>query len=652
MPATRRIPVLPLWIHRTRLYGEARFEEADGNYLLYLACNEAFKKNGNPEHPSQVDPVRTADTSGRSSRAICNLLDGASFAQEAWGDPDEDDPIIKYQNGQPVPRMNAQALRLEMWPGPETSLQYHENIGFKGRAIVFPTAGYVQVTGGPLYAGPSSPYGASGSVVTFQAFVKPMRSWAAQQLTILKDTGHFALKLKTNGQFRAEVTVRHGGTLKTKVVESRLDAVTSESDEFDPTAGWRHVAVTFDGNDANGKSVLWMYLDGQPEDSTVWTGESHFEGPATDVSVGPRINGGVTNPQSAVLVLDEVAISDVLRTDDEIRRDACVAPWPTGFQHVWPPMADVTIPQEWVARVSWPNGVTYSAAKVALGRDLFFDPILSEPGSRLDSDPTSPISCALCHEPQHGFAEAQALAGSSNPAVQALFNTPTVLNSAFGRHKMFNGRAASLEDQVVLPLTSGKEMGSQSIAQVIGRLNGASSPYGARFTGIYGGGATANRLAEVLAMYQRTLVSKDAPFDAAPGFPAFTAEQRGRALFFGKARCFGCHRGPAFTDDDFHNIQTVTQSSLMDLGKATGRGTDDGKLKTPTLRNIAKTGPYFHDGSRATLAEVIDHYDGGFLSVPGAIGVPDLDLLPIELTAGEESDLEQFLLSLSGTDPN
>jgi cytochrome c peroxidase len=644
MQSSARIPVLPVWVHRTRLYGEVRFEEADGDYLLYLACNESLKRNGNPIFSGVVDAQRTPDTSGQATRAVCTLQGGASFPQEVYGtleiDPGFDPNVLL------VHRLNAEALRLAL--SPEPGLQYHENVGFKGQALLFPTAGSVAVTGGVLFEGTSSPYGAVGSELTAQAFVKALRTWDAQPLQILTDTGHFQLSLRANGRFRAQVTVMHDGVIKTKTVESRPDAIAGQADELDPSAGWRHVAMTFDG-DASGKSNLRLYVDGQVEAALNWIGESHFEGPTTDFFVGPDVTGGVADAAQSVLVLDEVAISRVVRGAAEIRRDAFVAPEPSGFESTWPPMADVPIPAEWVEHVSWPEGVAYSADKVALGRDLFSDPILSAPDSRLDTDPLEAISCATCHEVGSGFAEDLQTAGSSDSGFSALFNTPTVLASAFGTHKMFNGRAARLEAQVVLPLISGVEMGVQTMPEVLDRL--ANSAFDARFNTIYGAGATDETLGEVLAMYQRTLVPVNAPFDASAGFAAFSAEQRGRALFFGKARCSACHRGPAFTDDDFHNIQSVTEASLRDLGDRTGRPTDDGKLKTPTLRNIVSTAPYFHDGSKASLSDVIDHYNGGFLDVVGAVGTADRELLSLELTPSERADLVEFLESLSGSNP-
>lgn len=648
MQSGPRIPILPIWVHRTRLYGEVRFEEVDGNYLLYLACNEAFTRNLNPDYPSNVDPSRTPDTSGRSSRLSCSLVQGASFPQEEYG-LIEDDPVIT-NGGVPVPRLNAEPLRKLLSPEADP-IQSHENIGFKGQAILFPTAGAVQAAAFPAH----------GNEITFQAFVKAMRTWNSQLLKIITSVGRFELRLETTGRLVGQVTVlninNNLAVTKTKTVVSRVAAVDGQPNEFDPSAGWRHVAVTFDG-DSGGKSYLKIYLDGQLEATATWNGTSTFNTPITDVYVGPRISGGSTDAGAAVLVLDEVAISNVVRTSEELRRDAFVAPLASAFEHTWPAEADYPLPKGLSAEDAfWPVGVTYDSRKVDLGRSLFSDTVLS--GQGLVQGTTS---CATCHEVTHSFAEpipkALDVSGVALP-----FNTPTLINAAFGTVKMFDGRAASLEKQAILPLVSGREMGVQTINDVLTRLAGSS--HDNDFNAIYGASATEDTLSEVLAMFTRTLNSGNSAFDngwhpgtifipgGGPLDPELTASQRaGRALFFGKARCFGCHRGASFTDNGFHNIHTVVDAALDGLGGFTGRVKEIGMLKTPTLRNLEKTGPYFHDGSKSSLEAVVDHYDGGFLTAPGAKGPLDRSLVPLGLTATEKAQLVDFLEGLSGTDPN
>lgn len=644
MQAGQRIPVLPVWVHRTRLYGEVRCEEADGNYLLYLACNEAFRRNGNPIFPSVVDEDRTPDTSGRSTRATASLIQGASFPQEAWGDPDEPDPTIPG-----VTRMNAEALRKLISPQADP-IQSHENIGFKGQAILFPTKGAVQIDALPAH----------GNEITVQAFVKAMRTWNSQVLKLVTSTGRFELRLNAQGKFIGQVTVVNNGVTVNKTVASRVSAINGQPNEFNPAAGWRHVAMTFDG-DSNGSSVLRLYLDGQQEDGAAWGGVSTFPNPTPDVYVGPRISTGSEDPQSAVLVLDEVAISDVVRTVGELRRDAFVAQ-AVAFEHTWPAEADYPLPKGLSADdVFWPVGVTYDSRKVDLGRMLFADTILSGTGTVEGS-----TKCATCHEVGDSFAESipKALDVNGTPM---LFNTPTLLNAAFGTVKMFDGRAASLEAQVVLPLTSGSEMGAQTINDVLARLaadSGTDTDFDGQFRAIYGAAATQATLGEVLAMYQRTLNSGNSAFDngwhpgtigipgGGPLDPELTASQRvGRALFFGKARCFGCHRGASLSDGDFHNVHTVVAAAIDGRGGFTGRAAEIGKLKTPTLRNVAKTGPYFHDGSRGSLEDVVDHYNDGFLSATAAKGPLDRTIVPLGLSATEKAQLVDFLEALSGTDP-
>lgn len=631
MQATSRIPVLPVWVHRTRLYGEVRCEEADGNYLLYLACNEAFQRSSDNGAAAIVDATRTPDTSGASTRATCTLQGGASFPQEAWCSTGD-----------------CQQLRRDLSPEPDP-IQGHENIGFKGQAILFPTGGSVQVTGFPAH----------GNKITIQAFVKPMRSWDSQALKLVTNVGRFELRLNTQGKYVGQVTVQNNGSPITKTVTSSAYLIGDVPNEFDPTDGWRHVAVTFDGN-LNGNSTLRIYLDGMLDKVTNWNGISTFTNPITDVYVGPRIAGGSPDATTAVLVLDEVAVSDVVRTTAELRRDAFVAPSASGFEHIWPAEVDHPLPKGLEAEdVFWPEGVVYDERKVNLGRALFGDPILSGTGLVQGS-----TSCATCHEPAHGFAEDIPRALSVSGA-QLPFNTPTLINAAFGKVKMFDGRAASLEAQAIMPLVSGPEMGVQTIDDVRARL--ATSVHDAgnpnTFNAIYGASATAETLAEVLAMYVRTLNSGNSAFDngwhpgsigsgGGPPGPELTHSQRaGRALFFGKARCFGCHRGSSFTDNGFHNIHSVIDPSIDGLGGFTGRANEIGMLKTPTLRNVQKTGPYFHDGSMDSLDDVVHHYNLGFTLATSARGTLDRTLVPLGLSDTEKAQLVDFLEALSGSDP-
>jgi cytochrome c peroxidase len=257
-------------------------------------------------------------------------------------------------------------------------------------------------------------------------------------------------------------------------------------------------------------------------------------------------------------------------------------------------------------------------AKVALGKKLFFD-------RRLSADGT--IRCASCHHPERAFSDARAItAGIGGRA--GTRRVPRLVNRGYGRAFFWDGRAASLEEQVLQPIGNPVEMGS-SAADAAKRV-----------------GLSQGELRDALASYVRTIVSGDSPYDRyLAGDPAALndTEKLGLRLFTGKAGCSSCHLGPNLTDEKFHNTGAGQDT---DPGRAavTGRQEDRGKFKTPTLREAARTPPYMHDGSLVTLDEVIDFYDKGGRENPQL----DPEIRPLHLSAAEKSALKTFLAALNG----
>ncbi len=638
-PASTRIPVLPLVMNTTDSYGEVRFEEADGNYLIYLACNEALVWNsalgpiGTECHEFSVD--YTPDTSGRDDRAPVTLNAGAGFPAEVYGSS----LAVQLATG----------AVFDIDPN-VTGERFHENVGFKGQGIILNATGVLEAVQADT-ADPRVPRFMGTSAFTAQMFVKTLVAQPEPTAT-LELMAHgadglapvFGLNANGDGSFTAGLLAKDGGgNYVTLVAQSTPGYIQWSSDLDDCRDGWSHVAVTYDGTDG---STFELWIDGvlcatdsDPADTTV----VDFPNRAAAYTVGPGAGGGSTvNTANAIFVVDEVAFSDVARTEEEIRRDAYVAPPASPFTDA---PAGVTIPPGLEdAEQFWPIGVPHSNDIVDLGRDLFLSNDLSAAGDR---------SCATCHEPGNGFAEALPLAESTTSGVFLDFNTPTLLGGLFTGPKTFSGQAATLEDQVVLPLTNPLEMGAQSMAQIVSRL--ASDPvWNLKFTTAFGHPISQDNLKKALASYCLTLNTGNAPFDQEQVATGVLTDQerRGFELFVGKARCIGCHRPPAFTDGDFHNVQTVTNASLLDRGGFTGRVREDGALKTPQLRNLSDTGPYFHDGSKSTLLDVVEHYDGDFLSVTGAVGPADRFLRPLGLTAAERNDLVAFLEALDGSTPN
>ena len=283
------------------------------------------------------------------------------------------------------------------------------------------------------------------------------------------------------------------------------------------------------------------------------------------------------------------------------------------------------------------NPTTPEAAE--LGRLLFFDPVLSE---------NDDIACATCHHPDLGFGDGQPTSiapGGESPARNAL----TLWNAAYTQSLFWDGRVGTLEEQALVPLTHADEMGVADPLTMAADVR-AIPEYVAMFESAYGLGAdeiTPEAVTRALAAFQRTLISDDSPFDryAAGDLDALSPQQRrGLAIFrSGATRCFECHGAPTFASDTFRVVGVDSD----DPGRA--GVVDDGlfgAFKVPTLRNIALSAPYMHDGSMSTLEEVIDFYAGGGGRAHGFEKV-DVFVNPFELTDQERADLLSFLYALT-----
>ncbi len=277
--------------------------------------------------------------------------------------------------------------------------------------------------------------------------------------------------------------------------------------------------------------------------------------------------------------------------------------------------------------------------KVALGRRLFFDPILSR-------DYT--LSCASCHDPRRAFVDGLPIAVGIEDR-HGTRNAPVLVNRVYGKAQFWDGRAASLEEQALQPIENPKEF-DMTLEEVVARLQSHSN-YPAVFQAAFGREANAEDLARAVASYVRTILSGDAPIDRyLNGEREALSEQAhtGLRLFRGKANCTACHLGPTFSDEQFHNTGVAwREGELLDPGRAevTGKEEDRGAFKTPTLREVTRTAPYMHDGSLATLDDVIEFYNRSGNPNPHL----DPELRPLRLTPEEKQALLAFLRALSGT---
>jgi parallel beta-helix repeat protein len=274
-----------------------------------------------------------------------------------------------------------------------------------------------------------------------------------------------------------------------------------------------------------------------------------------------------------------------------------------------------------------------SEAKVELGYLLFFDPVLSE---------NNDISCASCHHPDLGFGDGRVM--GVGPAGTGLArNVPALWNVAYARNLFWDGRLQSLEAQAELPLTHPDEMGVRDTAALVAEL-AAIPEYTGLFEGAFADGVSLENVERALAAFQRSLISDDSPFDryAAGDFDALSSQQRrGLALFrSGATRCFECHTAPTFASDTFRIIGVESD----DPGRAgVSEDGEPGAFKVPTLRNIGLTAPYMHNGSLATLEEVVDFYARG-----GGEGEnQDIFVNGFDLSEREKADLVAFLFALT-----
>jgi len=291
-----------------------------------------------------------------------------------------------------------------------------------------------------------------------------------------------------------------------------------------------------------------------------------------------------------------------------------------------------------IPSVPFPKDNPPTRERIDLGRRLFFDPRLSSDGS---------TSCATCHNPDQAFVDNQVTSRGIG-GKKATRNTPTLINTAFQPYQFWDGRVSSLEDQALLPLENPREMGS-TIPIITDRLNQLPE-YRDAFRRVFNAPVTRNNLAQALASFERTVLAGDSAYDQYAAGNSIALSQKaaeGLQLFEGKAHCRLCHQGYNFSDGVFHNLGVGWDRTVFaDEGRSvvTAIVKDRGAFKTPTLRQVAQTGPYMHDGSLASLEAVVDFYDRG------GKANPHLDALiqPLRLTLQEKEALVEFLRSLSG----
>jgi cytochrome c peroxidase len=328
-------------------------------------------------------------------------------------------------------------------------------------------------------------------------------------------------------------------------------------------------------------------------------------------------------------------------------------------------------------RAAIPPDNLQTPEKIALGQKLFFD-------GRLSADGT--VACASCHNPERAFTDGKPTSTGIHSRVGQR-NAPTILNALYNKTQFWDGRAKTLEEQAALPIVNLIEMGQPNLNAAVARIAGVGE-YQQAFSRVFGRPASGPDLLRAIASYERSLVSFNSPFDrfiAGDKNAIDDAAKRGWELFNTRGRCNKCHALTEnkrdvtnFTDNDFHNIgigiirhnvvalarqaeqlvnsgdaaavdRAALQTDMSALGRflITKKEPDIASFKTPNLRNVLVTGPYFHDGSQVTLWDVIDHYNkGAGLQNPYL----DEDIQPLALKETDIDDLVAFLASLTSDD--
>lgn len=282
-----------------------------------------------------------------------------------------------------------------------------------------------------------------------------------------------------------------------------------------------------------------------------------------------------------------------------------------------------------------PKNNILTPERAHLGKILFFDPRLSGSGW---------ISCATCHNPALGWSDGLPTAIGHGMTVLGRA-TPTILNTAYQRFQFWDGRARTLEEQALGPIEAEVEMAG-NVEEAVAKLKKIAG-YVELFEKAYPGeGVSGPTIAKALASFERTIVSSEAPFDRwqkGESDAVSESAKRGFALFKGKANCTACHQGFNFTDDGFHNLGLKGNQDAGRFAKVPVKVLK-GAFKTPTLRDVALTAPYMHNGMYGTLEEVVEHYNRG-----GDVKENlDPNMKPLNLTADEIRDVVAFLRALTG----
>ena len=385
-----------------------------------------------------------------------------------------------------------------------------------------------------------------------------------------------------------------------------------------PIDQWVHIALVLDRE----LNKISLYLDGTEQTSTELDEFGSFNS-LGEVFIGPR------NSQ-ADLILDEVKISNVARKPYELKYNAYQPNNPGNLDS----NLEASIPSHLsVLKRHASNIEGFSDNAAELGQQLFSDPILSL---------NQQTSCASCHLPDRAFTDDAPIAQGQEPTDNGTRNAPMLLNRLFSSLQGWGGNASNLVEQVAIPISAEHEMNLE-IDEAIERL-AQHSFYREKFLEVFSTPPSRDTLFKAIAAFEAKQFSPKSKFDTylAGNKDVFNEqESRGFKLFLGKARCSGCHSGVNFSDESFRNNGLIEHNDFG-RGGITGRDRDHKLFKVPSLRAVSQTFPYLHDGSIATLEELIEKYSEG----PFHGDMLDTDIRPLQLSEEEKDALIEFLKTL------
>ncbi|NVJ60245.1 MAG: c-type cytochrome [Gammaproteobacteria bacterium] len=468
-------------------------------------------------------------------------------------------------------------------------------VGRVGQAIYFPANSYIEVS-----------KNSGWNLLNSQMSVD---FW----LNKISGSGQIRLFTMENG---LEVYLQNGNQLVVSLSDTNGVTITSSASTIESNQ-WVHIGVSIDAIN----KVLNVYVNGEnvKQQSISDFGNLNTAG---NVAIG-LINS------TGLAILDEVKVSKVARTDEDMRFYA--------NKKTLPQVSTLQldqVPNHLSALKTRINPITdFSLDAASLGETLFFDTILSKSNS---------TSCGTCHKRELHFTDSVAIAEGLEPTDAGTRNAPMLLNRMFSTHQGWSGSAQSLAEQALQPIAAEHEM-NLPIAEAVERLTNDAN-YSQLFNDIFGRTPNSDDLATALASFQSIQFSPLTRFDqmnAGDNNALSQSEKRGKMLFDTKARCSGCHSGTNFTDESFRNTGIV-KSNDVGRSEITGKERDKHLFKVPSLRGLIKTAPYMHDGSFATIAEVVEAYDEGVVTNTKA----DTDIKPLELTPQEKADLVAFLMTL------